>query len=192
MIIAKDVQMDAAAKIGDLNLIRGLDRLTMGPASSVGRGNWVYAIPTGSPHLTHEVDRRTELLIGTGAGMSHRHLLDCSNTVRIGDYSGLVGHSTQIITHQIDMLRGRQSTRPVTVGSFCMIGTRSILLGGAVLPDRSVLGAGSTLRSAYTQTQTIYSGVPAQATDVRLPDDAAFFCADKRDGSRRLKPYRRA
>ncbi len=187
IVAVSELEMGPAARIGDLNLVRGLDRLAMGPDSVIGRGNWITAIPRGSEHLAHEGDRRPELLIGTCSGLSSRHLLDCSNTVRIGDYSGLVGYASQLITHQIDMRNARQSTQPITIGDFCMVGTRSILLGGAVLPDRSALGAGSMLRSVFTEQQVIYSGVPAQRTDARIPDNAAFFRPEMRGGTRRLR-----
>ncbi len=175
LIFVDSLEMGPAARIGDLNLIRDLDRLEMGRGAGIGRANWISAIPKGAGVLSHEPNRRPELLIGAGGGLTNRHLLDCSNTVQIGEYSGLVGYRTQVITHQIDIRESRQSTKPIIIGDFCMIGTGSVLLGGAVLPDRSMLGAGSTLRSAFTEPQQVYSGVPARPTGVRLPDTAAYY-----------------
>jgi acetyltransferase-like isoleucine patch superfamily enzyme len=185
IVLVGQLEMGPESHIRSLTVIRAVDRVVMGPGALIGSCNWIFAIPAGSPVLAHEADRRTELLIGTFGGVTSRHLIDCSNTVQIGDYSALVGYGTQVITHQIDVRHARQSTQPVSIGCFCMVGTRSILLGGAVLPDRSMLGAGSTLRTAFAEPQQLYSGVPAQPTGVRLPDDAAYFDPARRHGSRR-------
>jgi acetyltransferase-like isoleucine patch superfamily enzyme len=184
LVLAQKLEMGPGAQIRHLTVIRGVERVNMATGASIGRANWIYAIPPGSPFLMHEPNRRPELLIGTGGGMGNRHLVDCSNTVSIGDYSGLVGYGTQVLTHQIDVRHYCQSTKPITIGKFCMVGTRSVLLGGATLPDRSMLGAGSTLRTAFTEPQQIYSGVPAVPTGVWLPDDASFFDPTLRDDAR--------
>lgn len=175
IVSPRELELGPWANIGHFTAIRGLDRVTMGEGAVIGRGNWIYAIPSGTPTLDHEPDRRPELVIAARAGVGHRHILDCSNAVSIGRHSGLVGHRSQVITHQIDIVTARTRTRPITIGDFCMVGSGSVVLGGAVLPDRSMLGAGSTLRSAFTEPQMIYAGVPAESTGVRLPDDAAFF-----------------
>nr|WP_201723967.1 hypothetical protein [Rhodopirellula sp. SM50] len=78
------------------------------------------------------------------------------------------------MTHSIDVVANRQDARPITIGDYCFIGTDSVVLGGAVLPPRSVLGAKSLLNNEYTDSQQLYAGVPAKRIK-NLPDDAKYF-----------------
>ena len=48
------------------------------------------------------------------------------------------------------------------------------MLGGAVLPDASVLGALSLLNKAHTQPNQLYAGSPAQAMKALDPQGAYF------------------
>lgn len=179
----KRLVMRRGARIGHLNLARGMDSIELGVEARIGHLNWIYGIPSYSPHLKHESGRRSELVLEEGASITRRHTIDCSNTVRVAPKALIAGYSTQIITHAIDLRQSRQSTRPVKIGEASMVGTRCVLLGGAVLPAFSALGAGSTLRSAFEETHRIYSGVPAMAV-ADLPRDAKFFRERSTEGSR--------
>ena len=48
------------------------------------------------------------------------------------------------------------------------------MLGGAALPDRSVLGAGSVLNKAHTEECAVYAGQPAVRVKA-LDPEAAYF-----------------
>ena len=74
----------------------------------------------------------------------------------------VAGMGTQILTHAVDMMTNQQTAKPVTIGAFSMVGTRCVILGGGELPGYSALGAGSMLRTAFAETHSIYSGVPAK------------------------------
>ncbi len=50
-----------------------------------------------------------------------------------------------------------------------------MLLGGAALPDYSVLGAKSLLNKAFTETHHLYGGVPARAIQPIPAADTAYF-----------------
>ena len=78
------------------------------------------------------------------------------------------------MTHSIDLQLARQHSEPITVGAYCFVGTDCVLLGGAALPDRSVLGAKSLLNKPYTEPGQLYGGVPARPV-AALPADAAYF-----------------
>ncbi len=171
---SKRLVMRGGARIGHLNLARGMDSIELGEGASISHLNWIYGIPSHASYLQHEAGRRSELVLEEGAGITRRHLVDCSNTVRVGRYALIAGYSTQILTHAIDLHEGRQGTRRVVIGEASMVGTRCLVLGGAVLPAFSALGAGSTLRSAFEETHRIYSGVPAKAV-ADVPRDAKFF-----------------
>jgi acetyltransferase-like isoleucine patch superfamily enzyme len=108
------------------------------------------------------------------SAITHRHLIDCTNEVRIGTHSTIAGWRTQILTHGIDLTLSHQTSRPVVIGSYCFVGTGSILLKGSRLPDRSVLSAGSVLLTQESEECALYSGVPAQKVRDLAPDSAYF------------------
>ena len=93
----------------------------------------------------------------------------------IGAFTTFAGFQSQILSHSIDLAASRQSSQPVTIGEYCFVGTNCVLLGGAVLPDRSVLGAKSLLNKAFTDTGYLYGGVPAKPLQPLPVADTAYF-----------------
>ena len=167
--------MHAASYIGHLSIARGMDTIIMGPRARIGNLNWIYGISRDAPGLSHEPGRKSELIMESDAVITHRHLLDCSNVIHLHRGAAVVGYRTQIITHGLSTSKTvRQYTRPITIGEFSMVGTGCVLVGGAYLPGYSALGAGSVLRSAFSETHGIYSGVPATRAS-NIPADSPFF-----------------
>lgn len=177
IVAPRRLKMSAGATIGHLNFIRGMDRIVMERGAGICDLNWVYGIPTNAPYFPAQPDRRSEFIIEEGGGIVRRHYVDCTDTVHIGRYAMVAGHSTYILTHAVDMRTNQQSSKPVKIGHYSMVGARSVILGGAELPAYSALGAGSTLRSAFTATHGVYSGVPARRVG-DIPPDAKYFTHD--------------
>jgi len=69
--------MGPGARIGHLNLIRGMDAVILDPSSAIGHLNWIYGIPTYFHHLAHEPDRVAQLVLEEGAVITCRHMVDC-------------------------------------------------------------------------------------------------------------------
>ncbi len=112
--------MDAHSHIGHLTVCKGLDLLRLGPYASIGRANWITGLPAGSPkHFVDQDDRRPRLLIGEHAAITNRHLIDCTDTVSIGDFSTFAGFRSQILTHSIDIEACCQTSAPVSIGRYC-------------------------------------------------------------------------
>lgn len=173
VVLPAHLRMGEHSAIGHLNVMKGMDRVTLARFAVIGTMNWIYAIPRGAPHL-HGQERDPELVLDEGASVVSRHLIDCSSAVHVGRFALLAGYSSQVISHAIDVRRNRQASRPITIGPYSFVGTGCVLLGGAKVPPYSVVGAGSTLRDAFTEPYKIYAGVPAVAVGT-LPEDAAFF-----------------
>ena len=68
----------------------------------------------------------------------------------------------------------RQDSQSIIIGSYCFLGTASIILGGAKLPDYSVLGAQSLLNKHFDETYSLYGGVPAKFIS-KIPKEAKYF-----------------
>jgi acetyltransferase-like isoleucine patch superfamily enzyme len=152
------VELEAGSSIGTGNLLKHVRRVALGEDAAMGRYNVVSA---------HPVYRRllpggSEVVLETGAKVTSRHHLDGSGGVRMGAYASLAGHGTLVLTHSVDLRVDAQTARPATVGHHAFVGARCILLGGSVLPERSVLGAGSVLTRSRTAGQPgLWAGSPA-------------------------------
>jgi acetyltransferase-like isoleucine patch superfamily enzyme len=167
--------MEEGSSIGHLTVCKNIDLLHLKKHASIGRGNWITGFPLGpSPHFAEETDRRPELIMGEHSAITHRHLIDCTNSVRIGAFTTLAGFQSQILTHSIDLERNRQASSSVRIGDYCFVGTNSVLLPGSDLPDFSVLGAKSLLNRSFTDKYYLYGGVPAQPIK-QLPPDYEYF-----------------
>lgn len=175
VIAVKHVKLAPDAQIGHLNIIKGLSSLDLGNSSLIGNLNWITANPAaGLRHFVEDTNRYPSLIVGDHAAITHRHLVDCTDRVEIGEFSTFGGWRSQILTHSIDVGLGRQSATPVSIGRYCFVGTSVVILKGSLLPDYSVLGAGSVLTKPMTKPYTLYSGVPAVPVS-ELDKDSRYF-----------------
>ena len=106
-----------------------------------------------------------------------RHYVDCNQGVTIGDYATIAGLGSQILSHSIDLYANRQDAREIRFGNYVFVGTRCIILGGATLPNFSVLGAGSLLKDRLETEFRLYAGVPALEKKI-LSSELAYFNRD--------------
>jgi len=156
--------MAVGSRIGHLNVVKGLDQLTLAEHSTLGRLNWVSGLPldSGSGHFSLESHRVPSLVLGEHSAVTSRHLLDYNAAVEIGRYATVAGSRSQILSHTISIAHSRQTSAPVRIGHYCFVGTGCIVLPGVELPSYSVLGAGSVLNKTYSEEFTFYAGSPAR------------------------------
>ena len=174
-IVPTRLIMEEGSSIGHLTVAKNLDLLHLKTRATIGRGNWITGFPlNNSPHFASEMNRRPELVLSEHSAITNRHLLDCTSSITIGAFSTIAGFQSQFISHTIDIRSNRQTSRSIQIGKYCFVGTNCVVLGGAALPDYSVLGAKSLLNKSYTQTHRLYGGVPARELQT-LPPDCGYF-----------------
>lgn len=166
--------MGEQARIGHFNVAIHLGRLECGAHSVIERSNWITGHPPGGAHFGHRAARDPALLLGAHAAITKKHIIDCTDRVEIGAFTTIAGYHSQLITHGIHLVDGRQDCKPISIGAYCLVGTRVTVLGGAALPDRCVLGAGAVLNKPHIEEHVLYAGQPA-ARVKSLPADAAYF-----------------
>jgi acetyltransferase-like isoleucine patch superfamily enzyme len=155
--------MEEGSRIGHLTFCKNIDLLHLGAHAIMGQLNWITGFPSGpSRHFAHQPDRRPELIVENHAGISSRHLIDCTARIRIGAFATIGGFRSQLLTHSIDFTAGRQTAEPIDIGEYSFTGTNCVLLGGSTLPHHSVLGAQSLLNKKWDEPYRLYAGVPAQ------------------------------
>ncbi len=175
LVLCHQVKLGRGARIGHFNFLKNLSLIQLGDHAIINNLNWITGFPKiDSLHFAAEPDRAPELILGRHAAITNRHLIDCTARVTIGSYTTIAGFRSQILTHTIDIVEGRQTSRPLTIGDYCFIGTDCILLGGSALPSHSVLGAKSLLTKPHLTEYRLYGGVPAKELS-ELPADAKYF-----------------
>lgn len=175
-IFPRELVMERGASIGHFTVAKGMDRVALAERSSIGRLNWISAFPTGtsSAHFAHLTARTSHLVLAEHAAITNRHIVDCTERVVIGRFATVAGFRSQILTHSVDLAECRQDAKPVTIGDYCFVGTACTILGGAVLPDHSVLSAQALLNRAHHEPYRLYAGVPAVAIGA-LDADLKYF-----------------
>ena len=170
-IFPKRLVMEEGARIGHLTVCKNIDLLHVGAHAIIGQLNWITGFPSGpSKHFAHQTDRQPELIVEQHAGISSRHLIDCTARVRIGAFATIGGFRSQLLTHSIDFAAGRQTAEPIDIGEYSFTGTNSVVLGGSTLPHHSILGAQSLLNKKWDEPYRLYAGVPAKPLKELSPD----------------------
>ena len=178
-VFPRQLVMGEGASIGHLTVCKGLERLELGAHASIGRLNWISAWPLNlPPHFAHLPARKPQLILGAHAAITHRHIIDCTDEVTIGEFTTMAGYRSQILTHSVDLAESRQDAKPVRIGAYCFVGTASTMLGGTVVPDHCVVGANALVNKAHDETYRLYAGVPAKAV-APLDPQMKYFARSK-------------
>lgn len=163
------------ASIGSFNVIRHLQRLELGPGANIGNMNYITAAPFHSEKKFCALEERVAgLVLEENASVTGRHFFDCNALITIGAYTVIAGRESCFYTHGIDIVTNRQTIASITIGKYCMLGARCMVVKGAALPDFSMLGAQSVLHKPMLERYMLYAGNPAQPVK-QLNRQSAFF-----------------
>ncbi|QLD12319.1 acyltransferase [Microbacterium oleivorans] len=155
----RSFELGPRASFGSANVVKNMSRISLGADAMIGRWNLMSSHPLFVRHLPGG----GSLILGDHAKITSRHQLDCSGSVTLGAFASIAGHQSRVMSHSVDLTRNAQAAFPVVIGERSFVGTRVLILGGAMLPPRSVLGAGSVLtRSRPDPEPGLWAGVPAR------------------------------
>lgn len=167
--------MGEGARIGHLNVAIHLELIQMDKNSSVSQKNWITGFPLrNKSNFQDYPNRKPYLVMEEGSAITKQHHIDCTDIVTIGRLTIISGYGTQILTHSYSIKKNEQGCEPVNIGHHCFVGTRSIILPGSVLPPQSVLGAGAVLKKKFTESFSLYGGVPAKLIN-KMEESCEFF-----------------
>ena len=157
----KQLIMADHSRIGHLTVCTGLSLLELNASARIGNRNQIFGPPLGSTNDYKHRQRFPALKLGNSAAITHQHILDCTDTISIGQNSLIAGYRSQFLSHSLDLRESRQDCEPITIGQSCFIGAACVVLKGTTLPDQSILGAGSVLNKDAGNQPGLYWGVPA-------------------------------
>lgn len=159
------------------NVFKNLRHVRVGPGASIGRWNSFSTHPA----FARLLPSGARLTLDGRSYITSRHQIDCSGSLHVGELAAVAGHQTKVLTHSIDLERNAQSARAVVIGPRTFIGARCLLLGGAEMPERSVLAAGSVLTPQHAEREPgLWAGVPAK---FKRPIEGAWFDRTERGTS---------
>ena len=161
-VYPSQLRMASGSRISDFSVVVNLDTLELGKQATIGRSNWITGFPTASTsiHFSHQLYRRSELVLGAHAAITKHHHIDATNQITIGPFTTIAGYRCQFLSHSIDLQHNRQHSEPITIGAYCFVGSNCVILGGSTLPDHSVLGALSLLNKPFSEPWNLYAGQP--------------------------------
>lgn len=139
-------------RIGHLNILRGGDEVRLGRYSEIIRLNEINSIP--EPDVVNPVEPR--FLLGAGSVVTTSHKIDFTDRVEIGRRTILGGRNSSLWTHN------RQRTRPIEIGSFTYIGSEIRVAPGGSIPSRCIVGIGAVVTNRLTEEEWLIGGVPAK------------------------------
>lgn len=176
IIGVKKMSMGDHVRIGHLNIIRGGDEVRLGRYAEILRMNEINSIP--DPVVVNPID--PTFLLGEGSVVTTGHKIDFTDRVEIGRRTILGGRNSSLWTHN------RQRTRPIQIGSLAYIGSEIRIAPGGTIPSRCIVGIGAVITGQLTDENYLIAGVPAkpikqlgaddlflieQKTRADLPDD---------------------
>ncbi len=165
IIMPKMLIMKKNSSIRSFTLCKDIDLLEIGENSGIGAFNWITGYPSNNSqngHYSYDKNRIPQLIIGNHSGITSRHLIDCTNTITIGNYTTIAGTRSQFLTHSLNIYSARQESLPINIGNYCFISTNVICLSGSSIPDYSIVSALSLCNKKYIDEHTLYGGVPAK------------------------------
>jgi len=151
------IRLGRRAAIGPGNVFRDLRLLSIADDSVIGQWNWVSA---AAPLV--DAGGAGSLVIGTHSALTSRHYVDASGGVKIGSFTTVAGVRSTFITHGIDWAASEQRTRPIVIGSYCLIGSNAAIVPGTTIADSVVTGMGATLGGNVSSQNSLYVGERAK------------------------------
>ena len=171
----KHLIMAPGTYIGPFTVAINIDLIDMEENAYIGRNNWITGNNVGTSEYFQNCNNRiSALLMKNNSSITKHHIIDCTDQIVIGEYATIAGYYSQFLTHGINIINNHQECAAIIIGSYTLIGTGVIILGGAVLPSYSVLGAGSVLIDNYTKSHMLYGGTPAKPIK-DISRDAKYF-----------------
>jgi len=152
VIGVQKLTMGDHVRIGHLNIIRGGEEVCLERYSELIRMNEINSIP--EPDVVNRVEPKFRL--GPGSIVTAAHKIDFTDRVEIGRRAIIGGRNSSLWTHN------RQRTQPISVGDFAYVGSEIRVAPGGSIPARCVVGIGSVVVGKIDSEGWLIAGVPAR------------------------------
>ena len=184
LIIVDKLLLENGSRIGNLNIISCCSlQADNGSIShlNVIRGKFDFRIKDGATiHNQNKITspkfnpNKSTLILKECARIGVGHAFDLTSDIVIGRYTCFAGLHTQVWTHSFyysqTSSRRCRIDKPVIIGDYCNIGSRSIICPGVTLANGVCLGAGS-VASKSISSPGLYVQQPLRLIENFNPED---------------------
>lgn len=106
--------------------------------------------------------------IGKGTIIGNGIFIDGRDRVTIGDHTDIASEVMIYNSeHDLNDPTFKANEEPVSIGNFCFIGPRAIIMPGVTIADGAVVAGGAVVTKSV-EKNTIVGGVPAKVIGVRM------------------------
>lgn len=156
IVHVRRVVLRRGAYLGHMNFFNGPFSMALASRAEIGNRNVItrarHGVSYGPASLT----------LGELSKVTAGHKIDCTNSVRVGDFCTLAGAGIQIWTHgYVHTNCGPERYRVdgcVRLGNNVNIGSRSIITGGVLISDGIMVGVGTTVSKNLSEPGFYVSG----------------------------------
>jgi UDP-3-O-[3-hydroxymyristoyl] glucosamine N-acyltransferase len=182
LVSCRRIVLRQAARIGNMNVVLGPVSVWLGNGSKLGNRN---QIRRAKPPVTYG---SAMLKMGKVSAITASHIVDCTRSVILGNYSTVAGQGSQIWTHGyyhcaegIDRFRvdGR-----ICLGNNVYIGSASVITAGVRIANHVIVGSHSSI-SKDLDRSGLYVSQPLRYMEYNLEtilsklQPVAFPCCDR-------------
>lgn len=150
------VRLREHAKLGHMNICRGPMSFRLEQYSMIGNRNTILRAPEGATYGP------AQLWLGRLAKITAKHHLDCTLSIRLGDFSTLAGSGSQVWTHgYVHAEEGPKRYRvdgSVIIGRNVYLGSSIVVTGGVKISDGVSVGVGTCVTKHLTKPGFYISG----------------------------------
>lgn len=169
------IKLDQYSEIGRMNIIKGPIDVRLGASSAVGRLNKIYRAWPNSGLVESQFE------LGIWSKITVDHYLDCTRSIRFGDYSTLAGRSSQLWTHgYFHSEEGLDRIRidgKIYIGNNVYIGSSCFFNPGVNVTDSVHIGGNSAI-SKNISAPGMYVNAPLRKIDINYAGIKSKFSKD--------------
>jgi acetyltransferase-like isoleucine patch superfamily enzyme len=164
------LEMERNSSIGHGNVVRDMERLSLGMNSVIDQWNW---ISSSSLLVSHFRGGAGHFRLGANSALTSRHYVDGSGGVSIGDFTTVAGVKSTILTHQIDLETSEQYVDSVVIGDYCFLGSDCRVVAGSTILSNVIVAMGAVVAGNLSEPYSLYGGIPAKF--IKRVDGAKYF-----------------
>lgn len=150
IILTEAIFLKENSYIGHLNRVTGPLWLILNAHAGIGNQNIIVRGKRGVSW------GRSIFKLGQWSKFTVKHVVDCTRSVIVGDYSTFAGRGSQVWTHgYLHAANGLERTRidgSIRVGNNVYIGSACVLNAGIVISDAISIGAASCVSKSLLKT----------------------------------------
>lgn len=144
--------------------VKGRAFMRMGDTVRVAKGSWIQCFTSyADEHFIPKIEIGDHVQIGFYVTITAIDHIKIGSNCLFSDYVYISDHTHNVFDKDVLPLVKRKliPKGAVTIGDYCFLGFRAIILPGVTLGDRCVVGAGSVVTKSFPD-RSVIAGVPAK------------------------------